>query len=38
MYTLAISLWQELYDLTHIETYKGYIEDAKNMQDNFEQD
>jgi len=31
MYTQAIALWQELYDLTQLETYKGYIEHAKEL-------
>jgi tetratricopeptide (TPR) repeat protein len=31
MYTQAIALWQELYDLTQLETYKGYIEHTKEL-------
>jgi len=30
-YQAAINLWQELYDLTHLETYKNYIEQVKGM-------
>ena len=30
-YNQAITLWQELYDLTGIETYKGYIEHVKEL-------
>ena len=31
MYTQAIALWQELYDFTQMETYKGYIEGTKEL-------
>ena len=31
MYTQAIALWQELYDFTQMETYKGYIEQVKEL-------
>jgi len=31
MYTQAIALWQELYDFTQMETYKGYIEETKEL-------
>jgi tetratricopeptide (TPR) repeat protein len=31
MYTQAIALWQALYDLTQLETYKGYIEQTKEL-------
>ncbi|EDN65364.1 hypothetical protein BGP_6231 [Beggiatoa sp. PS] len=31
MYNQAIALWQELYDLTKLETYKGYIETVKQL-------
>ncbi len=30
-YQTAINLWQELYDLTGIKTYKEYIEEVKPL-------